>query len=269
MAELRHLAGGGLCPAVLGAYADMVADLGRPGFVAGIEGALQRLVPVDRLYLYLVPVDRPDRKVLLRAHYESWLARQVETYSRFHYESDPVQAAFAAAGTRHDVVLQRVGAPDIVDPWSRRWFFDRSSITQRVSVVMRGEGRWVGLNVARRHSSGGFGEDEITRLGSFAQLMLPLLDRHAADPDPTIEASREATTRPPRPGELEPRLAARFPALTPRERQVCARTALGMTAEGIALDLQIGIASVITYRKRAYGRLRISSAYELAALALH
>jgi DNA-binding CsgD family transcriptional regulator len=54
--------------------------------------------------------------------------------------------------------------------------------------------------------------------------------------------------------------------LTGREIDVCARSLSGMTAEGIALELEIKESSVITYRKRAYGRLGISSRHELFRL---
>jgi DNA-binding CsgD family transcriptional regulator len=39
-----------------------------------------------------------------------------------------------------------------------------------------------------------------------------------------------------------------------------------MTAEGIALDLGIGAASVLTYRRRAYRRLGISGINQLLPL---
>jgi DNA-binding CsgD family transcriptional regulator len=51
--------------------------------------------------------------------------------------------------------------------------------------------------------------------------------------------------------------------LTSRELDVGARSLAGMTAEGTALELNIKTSSVVTYRKRAYGRLGISSLYEL------
>ena len=55
------------------------------------------------------------------------------------------------------------------------------------------------------------------------------------------------------------RLDALGRGLTARELDVCARTLVGLTAEGIALDLDIQKSSVLTYRKRAYARLGISS----------
>jgi DNA-binding CsgD family transcriptional regulator len=51
--------------------------------------------------------------------------------------------------------------------------------------------------------------------------------------------------------------------LTARELDVVVRALYGLTAEGTALDLDIKTSSVITYRKRAYERLGISSLNEL------
>ena len=65
---------------------------------------------------------------------------------------------------------------------------------------------------------------------------------------------------------LEERFAARCPALTPRERQVCARAALGMSVEATALDLAIAKTSVVTFRQRAYRRLGVTSPFELCRL---
>lgn len=62
------------------------------------------------------------------------------------------------------------------------------------------------------------------------------------------------------------RLAALGRGMTQRELDVCARTLIGLTAEGIALDLNIKKTSVLTYRKRAYARLGISSQTQLFRL---
>lgn len=62
------------------------------------------------------------------------------------------------------------------------------------------------------------------------------------------------------------RLVALDCRLTVRELDVCARSLLGMTAEGTALELGIKQSSVVTYRKRAYARLGISSQSELFRL---
>jgi DNA-binding CsgD family transcriptional regulator len=64
---------------------------------------------------------------------------------------------------------------------------------------------------------------------------------------------------------IELRLRSMLPALTARETAICARTVAGMTAEGIALELGIKRSSVLTYRRRAYERLNISTALQLSA----
>lgn len=61
-------------------------------------------------------------------------------------------------------------------------------------------------------------------------------------------------------GTIEHRLGSTFEDLTGRERAVCARTMVGMTAEAIGLDLGISPASVLTYRRRAYGRYAFTHA---------
>ena len=51
--------------------------------------------------------------------------------------------------------------------------------------------------------------------------------------------------------------------LTERERKVCALALAGVSIEGSAYELGIKKSSIITYRKRAYARLGISSLNEL------
>ncbi|QBR03670.1 helix-turn-helix transcriptional regulator [Paraburkholderia pallida] len=60
--------------------------------------------------------------------------------------------------------------------------------------------------------------------------------------------------------------AQAFSSLTSRERTVCIGILTGYTSEGIALNLGISINSVLTYRKRVYEKLGITSQNELFML---
>ncbi len=62
--------------------------------------------------------------------------------------------------------------------------------------------------------------------------------------------------------------APEFAELTPRERLVCLGILTGHTSESIALNLSISVNSVLTYRKRLYEKLNISSQNELFARVL-
>ena len=57
-------------------------------------------------------------------------------------------------------------------------------------------------------------------------------------------------------------------ALTPREREVCCRILSGLSSEAISQELGISLHSTLTYRKRAYQRLGISSQGELFGIVL-
>lgn len=59
--------------------------------------------------------------------------------------------------------------------------------------------------------------------------------------------------------KVERRLGHIYANLTERERSVCARTMIGMTAEAIAIDLDIAPSTVLTYRRRAYERYQITN----------
>ncbi|WP_420144146.1 helix-turn-helix transcriptional regulator [Sphingobium sp.] len=63
--------------------------------------------------------------------------------------------------------------------------------------------------------------------------------------------------------DIDHHIASAPEQLSPREAQVCARILYGQTTTGIALELDIGTESVMTYRKRAYRRLGIACYREL------
>ena len=68
--------------------------------------------------------------------------------------------------------------------------------------------------------------------------------------------------------DLRMRLLRTQADLTERELDVCARLLQGMTQEGIAADLGLGVPTVKTYRNRAFARLGIHFRNELFAREL-
>lgn len=261
--ELRILNNAPLKPDVLRAYHDFVGTMGseaEPRLC--VENAIRSVAQIDRFYLSeRVAASTPPTLI---AHHVEWsLAGRLGDYMTRYFRRDPVVSAMERASDDGATVMLRVRSKDIVEREYRRSFFDEPEIVERVSFVQKFGGRWRILNVSRKCPSQAFGEGELASLACLSQLLLPLASRMA-------ELDRKAA----RGGgvgirEIERRFAARFPALTARERQVCARTVIGMTSEATALDLGIGIGSVQTYRKRAFQRLEISSAFQLAHLVLH
>lgn len=207
--------------------------------------------------LYLFEADGRGESRLHYHHCEPGIAAQFPIYSRSYRRLDPVCDAFRFAPRAGDIAIQRIAGADVSVPGFRRRFFDEGGIVERISIVQRGPKQWRGMNVARGAALGRFSDGEIDVLLGVARLALPMLSLIPRRP------GRPTTA------DLEQRFAIRFPILPERERQVCARAACGMSVEATALDLGIGKASVLTYRRRAYRRLAISSPFELSALVAH
>jgi len=185
----------------------------------------------------------------------------VPLYAREYLPSDPIRVAAAAIDDETHTVALRLQPSDISQEGYRRAFFEDRDIVERVSVLQRSSRGWRGVNIARHRREGRCSPSDLSALVGLVQMILPVIDRHFELP--ASPAWRDSLT------DIERRFGQDFPELTGRERQVCARAAVGMSVEATALDLGIGRTSVLTYRRRAYGRLGVSSAYGLAALVLH
>ena len=180
-------------------------------------------------------------------------------YRKWYLRQDPVCDAYRAAPECSNVVLQRVRPAHIASPGFRRRIFDDAGIVERISVIQRGADAWRVINVARHASDGCCTDGEIDALIGLACLVLPMLP-----------LNRNGARRAAHYGaQLEERFASRFARLTRRERQVCARAAIGMSVEATALDLGIGTdlrADIPAARVSTTGR---DEPFELCALVTH
>lgn len=247
-------------PNVFGALYERLLDGLERGDLGGVvlDTLTSEVGGVTRLYLFEASGSDESR---LHYHFcEPDIAALFPIYSHAYRRIDPVCEAYRFAPATGDIAIQRVAGADVRIPGFRRRFFEDGGIVERVSIIQRGPSQWRGMNVARNARLGRFTDDELNVLLSLARLALPLLP---------LSAARKGMPDRPTFADFERRFAAQFPALPERERQVCARAACGMSVEATALDLGIGKASVLTYRRRAYQRLSVSSPFELSALVAH
>jgi DNA-binding CsgD family transcriptional regulator len=247
-------------PTAMGAiYERLLTSLGTDDFGATVRSSVLSLTAGARR-IYLFEATAPDNTSLHYFAGEPGLVRLFPAYRRWYSRHDPLGEAFCAAPDCNDVALQRLRPAEIPSREFRRRFFDDSGIVERVSIIHRGADAWRGMNVARHASDGPCSEAELSSLIDLACLVLPMLPVHRA---------RRLLPRPPTAAELEQRFAARHEGLTLRERQVCARAALGMTVDATAVELKIARTSVLTYRQRAYERLGVRTSLELRGLVTH
>lgn len=237
-------------------YERLLAALGSRDFGPAVRDAVAELAGgARRLYLY-----EARGKQETQLHFfdcEPRIETQFTNYSRMYLQLDPLAEAFRATPRLNDMAMQRVVPSDIASASFRRVFFDEPQIVERLSIVQRGADSWRGINLARHAGQGRFSDVELTVLVRLAGMILPMLP---------FNRPQRAVRRKLSAGQAEARFAALYPALPKREREVCARAAMGMSVEATALDLGIAKTSVLTYRQRAYRRLDVGSPVELGAL---
>ena len=246
-------------PVSMGAiYERLLETAGTDQFGAAIHDSVMTVTGGARR-IYLFEATGRETSDLQYFFGEPRLEAMLPAYSQHYHNIDPVCDAYSAAPCLSDIAIQRIRPPDISCDEFRRRFFDQAGIVERVSIIQRGSHAWRVINVARHRSTGLFTDGELDALVGLARLALPMLPLNR----------RRALARLPSAQHAETRLRHLFPNLTRREREVCARATIGMSVEATALDLGIGKTSVMTYRKRAYHRLGISSVHELSTLAAY
>jgi DNA-binding CsgD family transcriptional regulator len=228
-------------------YERLLAAMGTEEFGSTVREAILKVTTGARR-IYLFEATGRVANSLQYFSCEPGLAELFPLYSRSYLALDPVSEAYRAAVTLSETVVQRIVPSDIASAGFRRRFFEEPGIVERISIVQRGADGWRVLNVARHVSDGCVSDQELAALVNLACLALPMLPLNRAKPRGVQQLSVE---------QLEERFAMRHPDLTARERQVC------------ALDLGVGKSSVLTYRQRAYQRLRVTSPYQLCSLVSH
>lgn len=245
-------------PTIAASYEHLLGAFGTDEFGEIARQAVVNVTAgVKRLYLFATQ-SRLDSD-LQYFFGEPGLSELIPIYQKCYLPFDPLHDALLATPQRSDMALQRVRPRDIAHAAFRRRFFDDAGIVERVSIVQHGASGWHVMNLARHESDGCFSDVELDALVGLACLVLPMLRVSQSRAGP-----RRLSVE-----QLEERFVKRCATLTKREREVCARAAIGMTVEATALDLGVGKTSVLTYRQRAYQRLRVTSPYELSSLVSH
>ena len=244
------------------AFAPAVAALGSASFAGELLAGLNRFVFVDHLALMRF-ADQARAPVLESAVWRGGehVAEVQRSYLQGLYRHDP---NLRLAGTRLEPTLIRLRREDIGEPAYRQACYTRPGLAERLTLAACDGGPLVALNLYRREQSGAFGREDIAAIQAQAHLLAALAAKHVS----MLGALLRSRARGDRIAGVAARLHALDGSLTRRELDVLSRILVGMTSEGIALDLRIRPNTVLTYRKRGYGRLGVSSQAELFSLCL-
>lgn len=243
-----------------GDLAPAVQALGTAAFAPELLATLNREIVADHLSLMRFE-DRQRPPVIESAVWRGGehVARVQRDYLAGLYRHDP-SLKFAGPGP----ALLRLHREEISAPEYREACYLRSGLLERLTIATAERGRLVALNLYRREQSGPFTRREVETVEPLVPVLAALAAKHVG----MLGTLLRSRSRSDRAGVLSARLHALDGSLTRRELDVLVRILLGMTTEGIALDLRISMNTVLTYRKRAYQRLGISSQSELFSLCV-
>ncbi|MFT4121958.1 helix-turn-helix transcriptional regulator [Bradyrhizobium sp.] len=242
---------------VAGDVTPAVLAIGRPDFPNVLIDTLRRQAGVGHCMVFALNRAGAASCLLDAGNIPTGADLGAAYAGQFH-ESDPNRDALFGAGSSAPIMLPSF-APRMYGARYRKIFFNDSDIVDKCATAI-----WIGdtcfyVNFYRITSQGRFGEVERARLESIAPAIGASVARHF----------QQATI-----GTPEQNLAALFATraplstLTPREQDVCRRILLGFSSEAISQTLGISLHSTLTYRKRAYERLGISSQNELFSIVL-
>lgn len=166
----------------------------------------------------------------------------------------------------HALVL-RMRADEAPNAEHRDIIYRRHRLAERLSVAaLEDDGSLLAVNLYHHEHQGAFSAAEHERFSAMAPLVLAAVRRHLS------LAHSPSLSRPPaEPGAAAPPTSPRqalsraCPALTARELDICERLLRGYSHDGVAADLGLSVATVKTYRARAFARLGLHFRSELFA----
>ncbi len=236
--------------------ADMLNHLGQASFSDAILSQINGYFPAGSCSLYRIWQDKPPK--LLYSHsfkrpdvtrdcFEAYLQQSL-------YQTD---RSFDTVRRERPSLLHST-IEDFWNPLHRELVYRRNHVRERLSLARKeSDGSVTSMNLYAHNEHSGYTERHIGYFRKLAPLLLAGVERH-------IQLPREAQAT----GHNAKReaLFRINPALTERELDICERILSGMTYDGIAGELGLSRATVITYRNRAFERLGIHFKSQLFAL---
>jgi DNA-binding CsgD family transcriptional regulator len=236
------------------ALAHIVDAVGGDGFAQQALAALNAIVVAGSWSVYRCFAERPPELLLSASHARAdtttdcFRAYRDQALYQVDRSFDPVRAHGPGR-----VMVLRLSAEEFANPQHRDAIYVRHAVEERLSLAWTLPDRsLVAINLYRHHQQRPLDAEAAADFAEVAPVVRSAVLRHLALHHP--------------PASPRERLRQRAAGLTERELEVLLLLLDGLTYDGIAADLGLSVASVKTYRARAFGRLGIHFRSQLFAL---
>jgi len=191
-----------------------------------------------------------------------YLRDVADTYAKRFYALDGNQRIVTRGprGLGTSILLHQQTSEDIEHEAYRALCYHQPNVSDRLSLLLQpADDIWLSVNLYRDRSHGCFLPGEIAQIEALAPLIVHSAKHHYA-----LSGQVQMGI----PQMMLARLRSVCPTLSKRELDVLRGVLEGLTAHDIGELMGVKASSVVTYQKRAYRRLGISSQRQLFALCL-
>lgn len=237
--------------------ARVIPAIGRPDFPAQLLSAYRDLADCDLCSAFVWQSRRPKLLFAAGAHPQvsGFALSASRAYEQRYWQFDAmVERNEASRG----LSLLRTTATDIRDSDYRRDCYQKGGIAERLTLLDT-EGSAISVSGYRTLARGMTTSQALRRMEDAAPTLVAALRRHHE----LTERASQLVLSPSRDVLLQ---WARECGLSEREAEVAAGMAAGHSQSDIAQRYGLALNSVITYRRRAYQKLKVADRRELKAL---
>ena len=251
----------------LGRAFDLMSAIGHAD-VNAMAGAILKTVasaaPIVQCTIFAYEFgNRPRTVAVADRRGGRFLQDIADSYARLYYALDGNQRVIvtgAPAGTDTAIVLHQQASDEIGHAGYRAACYQRPNVSDRLSLLVQPAGDiWLSVNFYRDSAQGKFAPGEIAAIETLAPLFAHGVQHHYRLNGQPVQGVAPV---------MLASLRRHCPELSKRELDVLRGVLEGATAVEIADAMGLQPSSVITYQKRAYKRMGISSQRQLFALCL-
>jgi len=183
-----------------------------------------------------------------------------QRYAMSYWRRDMVtRHALLQAGPGKRVRVARQAGNSIVDPEYRRVCYEAGAVAERLTIY-RNTPRAIFASVYRTRKSGPFSASEISDVEALGDIAIALVLRHD---EMVLRGERRGIST--SVDDISTCLLGSGRSLSLREAEVCAWLVNGESQADIAVRTRLSLATIVTYRRRAYAKLLVANRRQLKA----
>jgi DNA-binding CsgD family transcriptional regulator len=240
----------------------LIDACGLPEFEPLIAQVANKVLDCDHVTAFAFSDDGPPSVVCTSSISAMNPVKTVsDPYISRHWRRDPTNLFRTTKFRKDKLYVVFMSEDQVPDEGYRHDCYVMTGVKHRVSMLKWHRNGVIKLSFHRSADAGPFPHDCLDKLVPYGELLASVLLKH------------ETLRTTPRQGtaaieHYKSKIGLYCPELTLREREVCSLIAIGYSSEAIALTLKVSINTVLTFRRRAYSKLRISSQNEIMRILL-